>query len=99
MYAGRHDFSRYFTQDMDYKSQDNFVSNAIFEQSRWAHSGGEDLIALQANIPVRLIQTPRKKFVRCQESQLVSDALELAREGGFDHLPVTNSEGLIIGLL
>lgn len=59
---------------------------------------GGGLSAYQELLSVSLIATPRTDFVTCAPTHILGDVRELARDGGFDFVPV-ESAGAIIAIL
>src|SRR5690606_17256047 len=52
----------------------------------------------QASLSLRLIATPRERFVTCSPDESVAAVQARVSEDGFDHVPV-EQEGAIIGVL
>jgi hypothetical protein len=62
-------------------------------------SGGHELDLYQASLPVRLICTPRDDFVFCACEQRLGDVRASNAQDAFDHLPVFDKDGAVIGVL
>jgi len=67
----------------------------------WANGDPPDtldvLAGVQRSLPISLIETPRRDFVTCRPDMGIAEALGIP--GGFDHLPVEDGRGRMVGLL
>jgi hypothetical protein len=71
------------------------------EMTAWSNStpaSDDELTAVQAGLPVRLIATERKNFKTCRPDEPVSAVRERSEEK-YEYWPVENEAGRIIGLL
>jgi hypothetical protein len=73
----------------------NFTSEAATVRA----TGGHELDLYQASLPVRLICTPRTDFVSCTCDQRLGDVRASNAKDAFDHLPVFDKDGAVIGVL
>jgi hypothetical protein len=58
-----------------------------------------DLGAYQESLPITLIATAREHFATCAMNESLAAVQGRYRDEQFDHLPVTDSEGVIVGIL
>lgn len=70
------------------------------QTNNWATNecaSDEQLNAVQDGLPIQLIATTRKGFSKCRFDEPVSAVV--ARDPGYDHWPVEDAAGCIVGLL